>query len=400
VQYFERARFEYHPDSTPHVQLGNLAPEILKARTFDRLAQPPSSDSSLYFPETGHSISGGFLDFWQANGALATFGYPLSEELSEDGLTVQYFERARMEYYKGLVGTLYGIQLSPVGYLAIKADLQSAGALPDGTLVAFNPPRVPEGHTAEITVNAAPGVTVTGSYEGRPLFFTYDPARGVAWSLIGAVAFEDLGAHEVTINIRDSSGDTRTITRDLQVVPYRFPNESLQFDAQTATLLASDVVAKEQATLTEIFSGRTPHQYWSGLFRMPLDGPINVTAPFGARRCYNCPDGSTPTSYHSGIDLAAEVGTPVHAAADGMVVFAGALSDRGNAIIMDHGLGVYTLYAHNSRLIATQGQLVQKGDVISLSGNTGLSNGPHLHWEMHVSGPPVDAPEWTKRTLP
>lgn len=133
---------------------------------------------------------------------------------------------------------------------------------------------------------------------------------------------------------------------------------------------------------------------------MPLDGPIRITSAFATRRCYNCPDGSAPTTYHGGMDMAADEGTPVHAPADGVVVFAGKLEVRGNAIIIDHGLGVYSLLAHNSKLIATVGQMVKKGDVVSLSGSTGLSTGPHLHWELHVSGPPVEPLEWVNRALP
>ena len=182
-----------------------------------------------------------------------------------------------------------------------------------------------------------------------------------------------------------------------QLIPFPL---TLQFDTQTAKLLASQVITNEEALLTAIFAGRTPRQYWNGPFRLPLSGPIYVTSYFGARRCYDCPDGAPPTTYHSGIDLAAEVGTPVHAAADGLVVFAGVLADRGNTIIIDHGLGVFTLYAHNSRLIAQRGWFVHQGDIISLSGNTGLSNGPHLHWEMHVSGPSVDPREFVARAFP
>ena len=76
------------------------------------------------------------------------------------------------------------------------------------------------------------------------------------------------------------------------------------------------------------------------------------------------------------------------------------LAVRGNVVIIDHGMGVFSLMAHNSKLIAQVGQTVQKGDVVSLSGNTGLSNGPHLHWEVRVSGPPVDPLEWVNRAMP
>ena len=357
----------------------------------------PSTTNRAYFPETGHTLSNGFLNYWRTNGGLSVFGYPLSEETSEDGVTVQYFERARFEYYPGLEGTPYAVQLSPLGYLALRA---SNFNVPMGTLAYFNPPIVAEGHTALLTVGASTGVTVTGQYEGRPLLFTQQPDKGTAWTLIGAVPFADLGPHSVTVNLQNGDGGKRTVTRTLQVISYPFPSESLQFDPQTASLLDPSYTTPESNLLDKIFSGRTPQQYWSGPFRMPLDGTIRITSAFATRRCYNCPDGSKPTTYHGGMDMATPEGTPVHAPADGVVVFANKLDVRGNAIIIDHGLGVYSLFAHNSKFVVVVGQRVKKGDIISVSGNTGLSNGPHLHWELHVSGPPVEPLEWVNSTLP
>lgn len=399
VQYFERARLEYHPEmpAGQQVGLGLVGSEMAGGRTWERLPSLPSLKTRLYFPETGHTISNGFLTFWKANGGLTSFGFPISEETGENGLTVQYFERARFEYYKNLEGTGYAVQLSPAGYYALKA---SGLNIPMGTLVRFQPPRAAEGHTAVVQVAISAGVTVTGSYEGRPLLFKHEPEKGVAWALIGSVPFQDLGKRAVTISLQNGDGGNRTVTRNLEVVRYPFPSESLQFDPETAKLLDPAITDKERALLDGIFAGRTPEQYWTGTFRMPLDGKIRITSAFATRRCYNCPIGSTPTSYHGGMDMAAAVGTRVHAPAAGKVVFAGQLSDRGNAIVIDHGMGVFSLFAHNSKLLATVGQTVQQGDVISLSGNTGLSNGPHLHWEVHVSGPPVEPLEWVNRTLP
>ena len=398
VQYFERARMEWHPElpEGQRVQLGALSSYILGNKTFDRHAPVDSTDTSVYFPETGHTLSNAFLTYWQANGGLSQFGYPISEETSDNGVTVQWFERARFEYY-GNMPAPYGVQLSPVGYLALKSANFN---LPMGALVRFNPPRVAEGHTTTVTVGASAGVTVTGEYEGQPLLFQLDSERGVAWAVLGTQPFEDVGVHQVTVNLQNGDGGKRTVTRNLETIPYPFPSESLQFDPETAALLAPDVVAQELSALGVIFSRRTPRQYWSGSFSMPLDGPIRITSAFATRRCYNCPDGSAPTSYHGGMDMAVNAGTPVHAPADGVVVFAGALAERGNAVIIDHGMGVFSLLAHNTSFVAKAGQVVKKGDVVSLSGNTGLSNGPHLHWEIHVSGAPVDPLEWVSRTLP
>src|SRR5207237_512380 len=144
------------------------------------------------------------------------------------------------------------VQLSPVGYLALKAAHFN---IPMGTLVYFQPPRVAEGHTTIVEVAASFGVTVTGQYEGRALLFKHEPERGTAWALIGAVPFADLGPHPVTINLQNGDGGRSTVTRNLEVVSYPFPSESLQFDPQTASLLDPSLTAPERQTLDAIFAG-------------------------------------------------------------------------------------------------------------------------------------------------
>jgi murein DD-endopeptidase MepM/ murein hydrolase activator NlpD len=396
VQYFERARLEWHPElpEGQRVQLGALVPTVLNGRAFERVPQAANTARRVYFPETGHTLSEGFLDYWRRNGGLKVFGYPLSEEMGEDGVTVQYFERARFEYH---AGNPYAVQLSPVGYLALEAG---GFAVPPATLVGFDPPRVAEGHTTTVEVAARNGVTVTGTFQGRPLLFERDNERGVEWALLGTNPLGDVGPWSVTVTAQTAGGARRTVTRTLQIVPYSFPTESLQFSEETSQLLDPVLTAAERETLDRIFSGRSPVQRWTGPFRMPLDGSIRVTSYFATRRCYNCAPGAKATSYHGGMDMGTPEGTPVHAPEAGVVVYAGPLAVRGNVVIIDHGMGVFSLFAHNSRVIATVGQAVKKGDVVSLSGNTGLSNGPHLHWELHVSGPPVDPLEWVNRTLP
>lgn len=93
---------------------------------------------------------------------------------------------------------------------------------------------------------------------------------------------------------------------------------------------------------------------------------------------------------HTGIDLAVGMGTPVKAADDGEVIFADWKGGYGKAVIIDHGAGITTLYAHNSVLLVRPGQRVVKGQIISKSGSTGYSTGPHLHFEVRKNGAPVD----------
>ena len=134
MQYFERNRFEYHPEyiGTPYeVLLGRLGATLTEGRWFPTIAPFPNTPTRIYFPETRHSLQGGFLEIWRSRGGLAQFGYPLSEEFPEvnpqDGqtYTVQYYERARFEYHPN----------NPPGYRVLLGllgvtDLQAKGWLP------------------------------------------------------------------------------------------------------------------------------------------------------------------------------------------------------------------------------------------------------------------------------
>jgi murein DD-endopeptidase MepM/ murein hydrolase activator NlpD len=119
-------------------------------------------------------------------------------------------------------------------------------------------------------------------------------------------------------------------------------------------------------------------------FAWPVHGPI--TSPFGMR--------TDPVTgryqLHSGIDIGAGYGVPIQASADGIVLYAGWYGGYGNAIILDHGSGLSTLYAHCSAMYVTEHQYIQRGQVIGAVGATGWATGPHLHFEIRVNGVPVD----------
>jgi murein DD-endopeptidase MepM/ murein hydrolase activator NlpD len=119
-------------------------------------------------------------------------------------------------------------------------------------------------------------------------------------------------------------------------------------------------------------------------FQWPVRGPI--TSPFGMRV-----DPITGRyALHSGIDIGADYGTPIQAAADGVVLFVGWYGGYGNAIIIDHGSGLSTLYAHCSAMYVAVNQQIQRGQVIGAVGATGYATGPHLHFEIRVNGVPVN----------
>ena len=115
-----------------------------------------------------------------------------------------------------------------------------------------------------------------------------------------------------------------------------------------------------------------------GVLGWPVSGP--VTSTFGMRW----------GRMHEGVDIAVPEGTPVRAAAAGKVIYAGWMGGYGNLVVVDHGNGLSTAYAHNSSLGVAVGQVVAAGEVVSYSGNTGNSTGPHVHFEVRVNGSAVD----------
>jgi len=117
-----------------------------------------------------------------------------------------------------------------------------------------------------------------------------------------------------------------------------------------------------------------------------------ITSHFGWRR----PPHGGATRLHTGLDIAAPIGTPIIAPADGHVVFAGYHSAYGNLVVIDHGYGLSTKYAHTSRMLVKVGERVQRGDLIARVGNTGRSTGPHLHFEVIKDGVPTNPMRYLK----
>jgi murein DD-endopeptidase MepM/ murein hydrolase activator NlpD len=125
---------------------------------------------------------------------------------------------------------------------------------------------------------------------------------------------------------------------------------------------------------------------WTGRLKPPIAGGARITSGFGMRKHPIYGD----WRMHTGVDIAATYGTPIHAAGDGVVISRRTRKGYGNTVIIDHGGGLSTLYAHCSSYVARQGQQVKQGDVIAKVGATGVATGPHVHFEVRVNGKPVD----------
>jgi murein DD-endopeptidase MepM/ murein hydrolase activator NlpD len=143
-------------------------------------------------------------------------------------------------------------------------------------------------------------------------------------------------------------------------------------------------IRKEASTQRELYDSVTPPVDLDGGFVMPLEGI--TTSLYGHRRFFN----GQPRSPHSGLDIAADRGTPILAPAPGTVRLADDLFFNGNTIFLDHGQGLVTMYCHMSKHEVAVGDVVDRGDVIGLVGSTGRATGPHLHWSVSLNGYRVD----------
>jgi murein DD-endopeptidase MepM/ murein hydrolase activator NlpD len=193
------------------------------------------------------------------------------------------------------------------------------------------------------------------------------------------------------------TGDLLTLRGTFTVTAGSFPRYNIVVPASRQKLLEPVLVETERQGVNEAFSRVTGEKQWEGAFDLPLTGEFRDNAPFGQRRSYS---GGPFNSYHTGHDFGADKGEPVVAPAAGTVVMAEPLKVRGKVVIMDHGLGVLSGFWHLSQIDVTVGQHVDRGEVVGLVGNSGVSTGPHLHWEMRVRGIPVDPLQWNRRAFP
>jgi murein DD-endopeptidase MepM/ murein hydrolase activator NlpD len=270
----------------------------------------------------------------------------------------------------------------------------TATAVPTATpvpiLVELQPAQITQGGTATVILNAA-AASATATFQGRQYRLAASGSR--RWAVIGCGAFTTPAAVPISVSYNLPGVAATSATGSLDIIDGDYPLEEITLDPDTAALLAPDIIQAELNQRAAIYGNYTPERLWTGPFIRPSTAAIGDI--YGLARSYN---GAPATDYHRGTDFVANQGDPVIATADGNVVFAGALKVRGNSVIVDHGLGVFTAYHHFSRIDVAQGASVKAGQQVGLVGATGLVTGPHLHWEVIVRGIEVDGRQWLQGT--
>lgn len=222
-------------------------------------------------------------------------------------------------------------------------------------------------------------------------FFVLD---GVWYALIAVEMNAPAGIYGLRVDARRGT-ETVSFRRDLRIDSANFILQAFDLPAARANLLDGAVEAAEFDRLAALTAESAPEPLWDAAgFELPLDSPL--TSPFGSFRLLN---GARETR-HTGWDQVAPVGAPIRAIAAGRVVFADRLEIRGNTVLIDHGLGIFSSYAHFSDFTVRAGQRVAAGQIIGSSGDSGRSSGPHLHWEIVLGGRWVDGVSFLDLWLP
>jgi murein DD-endopeptidase MepM/ murein hydrolase activator NlpD len=259
-----------------------------------------------------------------------------------------------------------------------------AGTQPAG--VELTPALVQAGSPELIRVEAGDAAGVDGEWLSRKLEF-FRGRNGRTWfALAGVDAEAPAGPSTLRIRVRLASGGARDLSRTVEIHPAHYRTGSLTVAPKFVepSPEALQQIKTEQALKERVFAASAGEPLWSANFRAPVAAP--PTDSFGTRRVFN----GKLASIHKGMDFRAATGTPVRAGNSGLVVLARPLYYEGNCVVIDHGLGLFTLSMHLSRIDVGEGQRVATGDRLGLSGATGRVTGPHLHWAVRWKGAYLD----------
>lgn len=280
--------------------------------------------------------------------------------------------------------------------LTIPSPVAPHAGLPVHPAVTASPSPVVQGQTIAFEVEGSGDLELEGSFLATDLLFVEEAGR--YWALAGVDSLTAPGAYGLALAVSDGeTGDRITLQETITVAAGDFTTYNVAVPADRTSLLDPALSQAEREKVNAVYAGVSGTRFWDGVFRAPLSGELRTTAPFGQRRSYS---GGPVSSYHTGQDYGADEGVAILAPMTATVALAEPLQVRGNAVILDHGLGVFSGFWHLSQIDVSPGQRVGKGQVVGLVGDTGLSTGPHLHWEMRVLGVPVDPLQWLAGVFP
>jgi murein DD-endopeptidase MepM/ murein hydrolase activator NlpD len=258
------------------------------------------------------------------------------------------------------------------------------------------PRTVPQGGVFAVTLRPVAWIRdLEGSLDKEPLIFS--PVKPGRVQAVVGIDLEAAGTRLLRLQAKDRQGRLRVREWPIRIRPRRFPLQRLTLPREMVELdpEAAKRVSEEAIRLSDLWKTVTPERYWHGAFLSPV---LSTAAPegFGLRRIIN----DQPHSPHSGADYQAPAGSVVRASNAGRVALAEEQFFGGKSVVLDHGLGFYTIYFHLEGFLVTAGDKVQKGQEIGRVGATGRATGPHLHFGVRLQGARIDPAALLRLSLP
>lgn len=246
-------------------------------------------------------------------------------------------------------------------------------------------PSMSQGDVQRLAVEGAGGAArVSALAFGLPVHLA--PTSKGSWEgLVGVDLAQNPGKYPVVVTVTQPDSTTVQAHSTVVVTARSFPTRRLKVNPRFVEPPPADAerMAADAKRLAEVFASLSDRR-WQGTFKPPVDGAS--TSNFGSRSVFN----GQPRSPHAGVDYAGPVGTPIVAPNAGRVVLADDLFLTGNTVVVDHGLGLHSLFAHLSRMDVRIGDVVGTGTPVGLVGKTGRVTGPHLHWSVRLGAARID----------
>jgi murein DD-endopeptidase MepM/ murein hydrolase activator NlpD len=274
--------------------------------------------------------------------------------------------------------------------LALVITLVPVQARAESIKVTWDPAQVRCGGVVMVKVHSPVKLKAAEAATGHDRFPLYKVAQGSYVALVGI----DLKLKEASMPVDFAlfpakGGPPYRIRADLKIkypVSAARPAQKLSLPTGMVDLSQKRVsqVREDNRTLGDILATRSRERYWEEGFLLPVQG--RITTRFGIGRVLN----GKPRSSHSGVDISGKKGKPVKGSNNGRVLLAGDFYLSGKTVVVDHGWGVSTIYAHLDRIDVREGQDVKRGQVLGTVGSTGRSTGPHLHFGAFIRGSKID----------
>ncbi len=257
--------------------------------------------------------------------------------------------------------------------------------LPEGLSAATPPIKAKQGEAVALSLKFEPGVSsVQGIFLNQKIPF-FKKSKEEFLALIGIDMAQSPGPQPFEVIWRQGE-EAKREAYVIDVIEGAFGTEAITLPKEMVDLDPPALVRveDEKAQILRVFSQSEDQKGWEGRFLVPVAGKILGT--FGFRRMLN----GQLRNQHSGEDIGAPLGTPVLASNDGKIVLVGDFYFNGHSVVIDHGMGLFTMYFHLLGATVKEGDSVSRGETIGFVGKSGRATGPHLHWGARLNGARVN----------